>query len=361
MYTSFQVKNFRCFDNLKLDNLARVNLIAGKNNVGKTALLEAMFIYCGSYDLGLLITVNNLRGIERFRFDVSNNSQTIWDNFFRDFNNKQQIELIGYHEIFERHSLRIKIINEQRELDDIIRILQPRTNESDGVIAYSRPSQVICLEHEDQKQKTDKYYMLLDRQGKLDSLSVPTALTPAFLFRIGRTAMADDAEKYGNLIRLKQEKMVLKVLKKIEPRLLRLEVLPVAGISTIHGDIGLSELVPFQLMGDGLNRLASIIVNMGNIRDGVLLIDEIENGLHYSVLKDVWEGIAEAAKVFNVQVFATTHSLECIRAAHEAFAQSNAYDFRYHRLDRTNAGDIRVVSYNEEVLEAAVEADSEVR
>ena len=361
MYTSFQIKNFRSFDNLKLDNLARVNLISGKNNVGKTALLEALFIYCGSYDLGLLLTVNNLRGIERFRYDFSNSTQTIWDSFFNGFDNKNQIELTGNHKSFNRHTMRIRIVSEKHELDEIIRTVQPRKNETDGSVSYSRTSQAISLEHEDAAKNVSKYYMLLDRQGKLDSLSVPPALTPAFIFRIGRPVMADDAEKYGNLIRLKQEKMVLNILRKVEPRLQRLEVFPVAGVSTIHGDIGLSELVPLQLMGDGLNRLVSIIVNMGNLRDGVLLIDEVENGLHYSVLKEVWEGISEAADAFNVQVFATTHSFECIRAAHEAFAEADSYDFRYHRLDRTKTGGIRVVSYDEDVMEAAIEIDSEVR
>ncbi len=361
MYTSFQIKNFRGFDNLKLDNLARVNLIAGKNNVGKTALLEALFVYCGSYDLGLLLTLNNLRGIERFKFDFTSLSQTIWDSFFKNFNNKQQIEFIGKHQIFKQHSMRIRIVSDKSELDEAIRIVQPRTSESDGSVSYSRTSQAIALEHEDAAKNISKHYLLLDRQGKLDSLSVPPALTPAFIFRIGRPVMAEDAEKYGNLIRLKQEKMVLNILRKVEPRLQRLEVFPIAGVSTIHADIGLNELVPLQLMGDGLNRLLSIIVNMGNLHDGVLLIDEIENGLHYSVMKDVWSGIAEAARIFNIQVFATTHSLECIRAAHKAFSDSEKYDFRYHRLDRTKTGDIRVVSYDEEVMEAAIEADSEVR
>ncbi|MBI1280028.1 MAG: AAA family ATPase [Anaerolineaceae bacterium] len=361
MYTSFQIKNFRCFDNLKLDDLARVNLIAGKNNVGKTALLEAIFIYCGSYDLRLLMTVNNMRGIERFKYDLGNSRQTIWDSFFKDFNNKRQIELVGLHSTFKKHIIRLNIITELQELDRIIRMFQPQNEEADGILSNSRVSQIIALEHEDPSKHIDKYYMLLDRQGKLRDLSVPPSFTPAFIFRIGRSEMADDAEKYGNLIRTKQEGLVLDILKKVEPRLLRIEALPVGGISTIHGDIGLSELVPFQLMGDGLNRLASIIINMGNIRDGVLLIDEFENGLHYSVLKEVWKGISEASKVFNVQVFATTHSLECIRAAHEASEENNTYDFRYHRLDRTKSGEIRVVSYDEEVMDAAIEVNSEVR
>ena len=50
MYSSFRVQNFRGFKDLRLDDLARVNLIAGKNNTGKSALLEAIFTYTGEYD-----------------------------------------------------------------------------------------------------------------------------------------------------------------------------------------------------------------------------------------------------------------------------------------------------------------------
>jgi AAA15 family ATPase/GTPase len=63
MYTSFEITNFRCFDHLKLDNLARVNLIAGKNNVGKTALLEALFVHCGAYNPELAVRLNSFHRI----------------------------------------------------------------------------------------------------------------------------------------------------------------------------------------------------------------------------------------------------------------------------------------------------------
>ena len=90
------------------------------------------------------------------------------------------------------------------------------------------------------------------------------------------------------------------------------------------------------------------------------MIDEIENGLHYSVLGDVWRVIDQTAKAFNTQIFATTHSRECIVAAHEAFESDDDYDFRLHRLDQIN-GTIRAVTYPQGTLEAAIETNLEVR
>jgi hypothetical protein len=77
-------------------------------------------------------------------------------------------------------------------------------------------------------------------------------------------------------------------------------------------------------------------------------------------MKDVWNAIAEASEVFSTQVFATTHSQECISAAHEAFSERSHYDFRLHRLTRLN-GKVRATTYDKESLEGALSIPMEVR
>ncbi len=118
-------------------------------------------------------------------------------------------------------------------------------------------------------------------------------------------------------------------------------------------------MIPLAFMGEGMVNLLALMSAMLVSPGGIFLVDEIENGFHYSVLPDVWRVLGESARRANVQIFATTHSFECIRAAHEAFSQSS-YDFRYHRLDRVN-GDTLVKMYDRETLEAAVGAGFEMR
>ncbi len=89
-------------------------------------------------------------------------------------------------------------------------------------------------------------------------------------------------------------------------------------------------------------------------------MDEIENGMHYSVLKEVWKTIATAAREADVQVFATTHSLECARAAHPAFSEIGPYDFRLHRL-KAIGGNVTAVTLGEDEMQAAVEFNWTVR
>jgi len=89
-------------------------------------------------------------------------------------------------------------------------------------------------------------------------------------------------------------------------------------------------------------------------------VDEIENGVHHSVLKDMWRVVAETASLFNTQIFATTHSHECLVAAHEVYMEREHYRFRLHRLDRNN-GEIRAVTYDKNSLESALSMPLEVR
>lgn len=98
-------------------------------------------------------------------------------------------------------------------------------------------------------------------------------------------------------------------------------------------------------------RIASLVLTIGNAPGGVVLVDGIENGLHHSIMPDVWRVMGGVARQFNTQVFATTYSLECITAAHKAFVQSEAYDFRLHRLERKGEL-VHVATYDRETLEA---------
>ncbi len=71
--------------------------------------------------------------------------------------------------------------------------------------------------------------------------------------------------------------------------------------------------MPIGSYGDGLRRLLELRLNLEAAADGFLLIDEIDTGLHWTIMEDVWRLLVEVAKKSNVQIFATTHSLDCIR------------------------------------------------
>ena len=172
--------------------------------------------------------------------------------------------------------------------------------------------------------------------------------------------MAEDEAFFGKVETAKRQGEILPALRILEPRLQRLALAPLAGESVIHGDIGLPKLVPMPFMGEGVRRVLSIVLAIANAPGGVVLIDEVENGLHYSVMKDVWKAIAVAARQMDAQVFASTHSWECIQAAHHAFQESKPYELRYFRLDRV--GDQITLKYLDEQSLTRIEStDLEIR
>jgi AAA15 family ATPase/GTPase len=113
-------------------------------------------------------------------------------------------------------------------------------------------------------------------------------------------------------------------------------------------------------MGDGINRILSIVLAAVNADNGVLLIDEFENGLHHSVQQQLWEVIFKLSELLNIQVFVTTHSNDCISGFEEVLNQESGASGKLIRLERKTAG-IRTVEFDSKELEIATDNNIETR
>lgn len=362
MYRSFVVKNFRCFHNLVIGDLERINLIAGRNNVGKTALLEALFIHCGTYNPELALRINAFRGIESVKIEFGGWGETPWDALFKDFDISQKVELEGDDELTGHRTLLLRLIRDPKELAKLRVSVQHSPNGS--ALVSSETALVLELEYYQEEKQAGKYHMIFDPNDpkglRFEPISPPPPFPAFFLGARMRVPAKQEAEYFGNLESRGEHEALVEVLRIIEPRLRRIFVRIIAGEPILHGDIGLARSMPLPLMGEGMTRLASLVLHISNAPKGVVLVDEIENGLHHSVLFQVWQAVAKVARHFDTQVFATTHSLECITAAHRAFTEASQYDFRLHRLEKTN-GEIHAVTYNQKLLEASFDMGLEIR
>lgn len=353
MFRSFHIQNFRCFRDLKLDNLERVNLIAGQNNVGKTALLEAIFLHLGPNNPGLGDTLNQLRGAKRTE---TRSAEDVWGALFPLYDITKTIELASQDNLSVERTLEVSLAE-----TDITRYTQPQ-DQADRMVASiitAIPERELLLDYHDTtgQHAQSRARPSVDGVGYSRIGTVVSVIPVQFISTSTRSA---DAELFSNLVRVGREEEVLSALSLIEPRLRRLTVLVSNGVPTIHGDIGPTRLIPLTMMGEGMRRFLSSVLAIANTEHGVVLIDEVENGLHYSVMAKVWAAIAQAARAADVQIFATTHSWECITAAHQAFSESETYDFRLHRLDRIGE-DIRAVTLNQKMLDTAIQSGLEVR
>jgi predicted ATPase len=360
MYKWFEIRDFRCFRKFNLSDLDRVNLIAGVNNIGKTAFLEAMFLHCGAYNPVLAQTVNAFRGIQAVRVEPGPRIESFLDSLFKEFDVSKIIEFEGEDTVTGNRSLRLRMVHKPSELEKMAQFLGHAPDETKVGLSELGIAQVLELEYQE-RDRRGRHYMILDQKGvRIEPIPLPPPF-PAFFQPAGiRMPSPEAAEIYGRLEIQGKQDVVLQVLRVIEPRLSRLAMVVLAGQPVLHGDIGFGRLLPLPVMGNGMVRLAHLVLHITNAPNGVGLIDEIENGLHHSIMTKVWQVIGQVARQFNTQVFATTHSLECIVAAHSAFKESGIYDFRLHRLERINET-IQAVTYNEEALAAAVETGLEVR
>lgn len=360
MYKSFRVKNFRCFKDLQISDLGRVNLIAGKNNTGKTALMEAIYIHSGNRETETLL---------RSRSGSYRESASImtWSTIFSNFDTNNTIEMSAKlvkqkpRSLKDRstYNLRLTCVEDlEIESEKFGKTLLSIINE-----IKSEPD-ILRIESNSDSKSVD--YML-SNDWKWETLhGNEEGLFPRnFLYARKKVRINDNATRFSILRQSIGISILTNSLKTVEPRLKSLELLIDGNRPLIHADIGLSKLISLTSLGDGMNRMASLILAMVQAGNGVIFIDEIENGIHHSVQTDVWKAIGHVARELDIQVFATTHSLEMVRAAYEAFAEAGKLEeFRFHRLYRSRkTNDINATTYNELDMEAvaAFDFDHEVR
>jgi AAA15 family ATPase/GTPase len=359
-YVDFEITNFRCFDHLTIGSFSRVNLITGVNNSGKTTLLEALFLHMGSRNPSLALIINSWRGLNI----VSESAEKQWASLFWKFKDSQNIKLLGTSSNGSHRSLEIST----GPVSSVLTGEKAHPGQSELI---SGPRQNIIFVYVDETGERHKVEGTPVFVKKNNLMTYELRIEPAFLPRTIMTGifvnshagsnLDEEIQRFSDLRKKEKDGIVLAALKIIEPRLERLEILMYQGVSMIHGYMSEhDEPVPSPLLGDGVRRSLSVLLAVGAAENGVVLVDEIENGIHHSAMKALWKVIAEASRTFNCQVFATTHSDECIRAAHDAFKESESYDLGLYRLDRKN-GSIRVVAYDEETLDTALSIPLEVR
>lgn len=181
---------------------------------------------------------------------------------------------------------------------------------------------------------------------------------------LGPTSPIEDANVYIKAARRKDnETRIETLLREVDPRLQRVRNYPDERTSKplLYAHIDVNDAIPASQLGQGFNRLLRIYSALLSAEADVFLIDEVETGLYHGVLPTVWKGLAAVARQEDVQIFATTHSREAILAAHRVFSEEPEYDFAYHRLERDLKGEVQVVTYDQEALAGADEANFEVR
>ena len=358
MYRSITVENFKCFREITIPDLKRVNLFTGKNNVGKTALLEAIFLSLGPTNMRLSMQCSVLRGIQHVRLDA----ESIWGlDFYRgDISKPIRIRMCDYDG--KEYELAIRLSEPEEE---IISSSEVTSGNGGGRAAFlqteRKPSRLTAEFTHSDGSKHHSHAEVVANGIKVQEAKVRTSLHGTFISSRAPGEVKEQAEYFSSLMESRRKDTLLDPLKLIEPRLKDLVLLYKGDLPLIAGEIDMGPPIPLPLMGEGVNRLTSMILAVSHEdKGGAVLVDEVENGFHHSVLEEEWKSLVTIAKESDVQLFLTTHSWDCVQAAHRVFSSSEEYDLGLYRIERSGE-QTRVITYDKESIDGSIKFEMEVR
>ncbi len=355
MISSFRVSNYRQFEDLHVEGLRRLNLIVGENAVGKSALLEAIWLHVNDGTVDVLKDILAMRGEtckpglyaenpkDLARSPLSTFTPWPPEQGSTDF----EWRTWAGNESEPRESRYVVSLNEyargqaaySTSSDDLNEIFYgKKISESKDPVLYWHLFPINIADFE-------KASRLQSKRGNnvfVPAIGLDADFVRDFWEKVALTEVEDEVDRAVQLL---------------EPAIQRISLgsgNPVVKLKNAPAPI------PMSRLGEGMTRLFALALAVVNAKGGVLLIDEIETGMHRATLDRMWRFLFTLAERFNVQLFATTHSWDCISsfaAAAKAAGEDVAALIRLERKD----GKVVAVTYDEQTLATATEQGIEVR
>ena len=364
---SFRAPRYRGLGGLSLGGLRRVNLITGGNDTGKTSTLEAIWLFHGRY------APENLwdERVQRSDPPSPNPLSALGPG---------RIEMRGVEDSDESSSsfeacfrpTRASGVDGRRRGIRFRKDGLPAGFPRDAIPVHLRPARIDgslrwWLGGEEVTGPAYPYYPI---PGATNAVAIPSAAEDgsgrsAAVIDIPappRQSVAESIRLFSGIVEGGGRRELRDRLRTVLPVVRDLELVTDADdrpfLLTTTED---GERLPLNSLGDGFARLLRIFLGFHAAAGGIVLLDEVENGLHHGVFPSFWSAVRRMATEFDAQVFAVTHSMECIRAAVSAFDGEESC-LAVHTLYRPSDGNgSRAVTYADETLRAAIETNMDFR
>ena len=352
-FKNIEIKNFRGIDHLKIDDFARVNVFLGQNSSGKSSVLECLLLMMGMSNPDLPQTINSIRSRNYSSFaDLS--------YMFHNYDLKARPEMSSalFDNTKRRLSLELTYVFDEKSQQELQNGQIP-TSETKTFLNTLK----ILFDVESGKQKsTHDCSLTVNQQGLISNKKLAEGYLEknSVAFISSDLAAGNPANDLVELAKRRLKDTVTEQLKHFDGRITTLEILN--NVAYVGLD-GIDQLLTVNMQGDGLRRYLNIVAASANPMNNVLLIDEIENGLHYSVYKKLWEAIFALATTTNKQVFVTTHSKETLHSLSEMLEEHAEYqqEMRLYTLANTPIKGHQAYTYTFDGLSGACENDVELR
>ncbi len=357
MIESVDIQGFKCFRRLEVPAMTPITVVGGRNAVGKSALLECLFMFFDRASPNTTTGQYARRGVN----SVPLTPDAVFAPVFRNYDLSQTLKV----------SVRLRGVVEEMTVAfspayraATVSARPAATGNGDMLLPTDAPPKsavALDISYSSTSGRDDKAHLVLRSDGLAIAVDrVTSDLPPAAMLAAGPADPNQVAMLYGNLDIAGKQDSVLDIAKVLEPRMRSLTSVPMGDGALMHADVGIGRKIPVAYVSEGLSRLLTIAVYMGNCSGGVVFVDEIENGIHHSVLANVWKALGRAAREFDCQIVATTHSYECLQAAADGLADEGRDGLSYIRLDR-NDDEIVARTYDRTLLDAALSNGLELR
>lgn len=326
-FKNIEIKNFRGIDHLKIEDFSRVNIFLGQNSSGKSSVLECLLLLMGMSNPDLPQTINSIRS----------RSYSSFTDLFYLFHNYDWKEVPRIAADMNDGSKRDMELYMTYVFDE-----RSQTDSQNGHIPTSETKTFLntlkLFFNVESRQKKESYSssITVNQQGLISDKKLAEGYLEknSAAFLSSDLAAGNTANDLVELAKRKRKDIVTEQLKNFDCRITSLEILN--NIAYI-GLEGIDQLLAVNMMGDGLRRYLNIVAASANPINNILLIDEIENGLHYSAYKKLWEAIFALAVSTNKQVFVTTHSKETLYRLNEMLEEHAEYrnELSLYTLEQT--------------------------
>ena len=369
MIEKLEVHNFRCFRKLEVSNLKKFNLLVGKNASGKSAFLESLFLSSSSNAPSISFQLKAIRKMGNVITPPTDpiSYKGLWEDMFYEFNNERRIWIkVSGNPNADTRTLAVEFTTSV--MDEL-----PFGKQSLPIGGTQATPAMPQIEF---KWKRTGYpevlaqpkitntglQMGIQGEGKAEGKEV--IFFPAIWFTpTGADTPDENAKRFAELDKRGDIGKIKAAITKEFSFIKDLSILYQAGLPMVFAEVegeGRSRKMPVGLISDGINRLLGICLGIGYYRNGMVLIDQIEDGFHYKILPALWESIYSLAEDFNVQLFISTHSGECMEAMLPIVKQ-HAQDICLLRATRTEKVGCTIDALSGEYLETALEQEFEVR
>lgn len=351
MITNFSISHFRGIRNLRLQDLGSLNVFVGFNNCGKSTALEALFLFCDPSHPSNDIQINRARHFHGFTskdmalnfYNFDTNTPILFDGSFDD-GSQRKVEIKYFEYEPTETSLQAQQMTSRKSL--LTYGLENKIEMLSGGESRSFSFQIQPVDEATArivKKQTEEY-----------AENIPSGYLPP------SSNINDVTAAFEEMVKNKQDMAIVDVLREIEPKIERL--------TTVNGeilaDIGLSRLIPIQLLGDGIRKLFAIIIFIFQLRGGIALLDEVDNGLHYKSMPSLWRAIVTMAQKYNTQLFVTTHNIDSLKALSTVLTHDkpNFQDSaNILTLRKNNLGDVVAIRSQYEQFDFQLEQQMELR